>query len=155
MPHLPQMVNKGNYIVILSRVATWLGSVAEAYPGDGGVQTDRKSDVRAAAEPGFDWQRRANDAEGEAVNLRLCDEFLRLLQFQHPFALFFELLCVSCKGVSRDAHLATHIYTFVSAPATDSGNQDELTPIFSTGFGKTWPCSCWLIALLFHRHRED
>ncbi|KAJ6461351.1 hypothetical protein C8R45DRAFT_1028136, partial [Mycena sanguinolenta] len=28
MPHLPQMVNEGNYIVILSRVAAWLGSVA-------------------------------------------------------------------------------------------------------------------------------
>ncbi|KAJ6461366.1 FAD/NAD-P-binding domain-containing protein [Mycena sanguinolenta] len=43
MPHPPQMGNKGNYIVSLSRVAAWLGSVAEelgaeVYPGFSGAQ---------------------------------------------------------------------------------------------------------------------
>ncbi|KAJ6461340.1 hypothetical protein C8R45DRAFT_941238 [Mycena sanguinolenta] len=42
MPHPPQMGNKGNYIVSLSRVAAWLGGVAEelgaeVYPGFAGA----------------------------------------------------------------------------------------------------------------------
>ncbi|KZT40193.1 FAD/NAD(P)-binding domain-containing protein [Sistotremastrum suecicum HHB10207 ss-3] len=41
MPHPPQMSNKGNYIVSLSRFTAWLGSIAEEmgveiYPGFGG-----------------------------------------------------------------------------------------------------------------------
>ena len=43
MPHPPQMSNKGNYIVSLSRVAAWLGEQAEElgveiYPGFAGAQ---------------------------------------------------------------------------------------------------------------------
>lgn len=43
MPHPPQMNNKGNYIVSLSRVVTWLGEQAEEagveiYPGFAGAQ---------------------------------------------------------------------------------------------------------------------
>jgi electron-transferring-flavoprotein dehydrogenase len=42
MPHPPQMSNKGNYIVSLSRFASWLGSIAEEegveiYPGFAGA----------------------------------------------------------------------------------------------------------------------
>lgn len=41
MPHPPQMSNKGNYIVTLSRFTAWLGAIAEemgveVYPGFGG-----------------------------------------------------------------------------------------------------------------------
>ena len=43
LPHPPQMTNKGNYIVSLSRVAAWLGEQAEEheveiYPGFAGAQ---------------------------------------------------------------------------------------------------------------------
>ena len=43
MPHPPQMNNKGNYIVSLSRVSAWLGWIAEelgveVYPGFAGAQ---------------------------------------------------------------------------------------------------------------------
>lgn len=43
MPHPPQMSNKGNYILSLSRFTAWLGGIAEemgveVYPGFGGAQ---------------------------------------------------------------------------------------------------------------------
>jgi electron-transferring-flavoprotein dehydrogenase len=43
IPHPPQMSNKGNYVVSLSRFVAWLGSIAEElgvelYPGFGGAR---------------------------------------------------------------------------------------------------------------------
>ncbi|KAJ7036779.1 FAD/NAD-P-binding domain-containing protein [Mycena alexandri] len=54
IPHPPQMNNKGNYIASLSRVAAWLGSVAEdlgaeVYPGFAGAH------LLLAPEPDFAW----------------------------------------------------------------------------------------------------
>lgn len=53
MPHPPQMINKGNYIISLSKLVRWLGEQAEAlgveiYPGFAGsklVLTEDKSGV--------------------------------------------------------------------------------------------------------------
>ncbi|KAL5478309.1 hypothetical protein ACEPAI_2493 [Sanghuangporus weigelae] len=52
IPHPPQMNNKGNYIVSLSRVTAWLGSIAEelgieVYPGFGGAQIIYSEDKKS------------------------------------------------------------------------------------------------------------
>ncbi|EJD02021.1 uncharacterized protein FOMMEDRAFT_20786 [Fomitiporia mediterranea MF3/22] len=52
IPHPPQMNNKGNYIVSLSRFTAWLGSIAEelgveVYPGFGGAQVIYSEDKKA------------------------------------------------------------------------------------------------------------
>jgi electron-transferring-flavoprotein dehydrogenase len=56
MPHPPQMSNKGNYVVSLSQLTRWLGSVAEesgveVYPGFAGAQLlyDANGAVRGVA----------------------------------------------------------------------------------------------------------
>ena len=81
MPHPPQMSNRGNYIVSLSRVASWLGSIAEEeygveiYPGFAGarlilsgdgstvrgvttndVGVDRFGHQKESFEPGMDFR---------------------------------------------------------------------------------------------------
>jgi electron-transferring-flavoprotein dehydrogenase len=78
IPHPPQMSNKGNYIVSLSRVTAWLGEQAEAlgveiYPGfagarllyneDGSVRgvgtgdvgLDKEGKMKDSYEPGMDF----------------------------------------------------------------------------------------------------
>lgn len=52
MPHPPQMSNKGNYIVSLSKFASWLGSTAESegvelYAGFGGASLAYSEDGKA------------------------------------------------------------------------------------------------------------
>ncbi len=52
MPHPPQMSNKGNYILSLSRFTAWLGGIAEeigveVYPGFGGAQVLYSEDKTA------------------------------------------------------------------------------------------------------------
>ncbi|KAF8308949.1 hypothetical protein DL93DRAFT_2086286, partial [Clavulina sp. PMI_390] len=53
IPHPPQMSNNGNYIVSLSRVASWLGSIAEEeygveiYPGFAGARLLMSEDGQA------------------------------------------------------------------------------------------------------------
>ena len=53
MPHPPQMSNKGNYIVSLSQVTSWLGSIAESeydveiYPGFAGSSLAFSDDGKA------------------------------------------------------------------------------------------------------------
>lgn len=81
MPHPPQMSNKGNYIVSLSRVVAWLGSIAEEeygveiYPGFAGarlilsengsavhgvttndVGVDKSGRLKESFEPGMDFR---------------------------------------------------------------------------------------------------
>jgi electron-transferring-flavoprotein dehydrogenase len=80
IPHPPQMSNKGNYIISLSRFTAWLGSIAEemgveVYPGfagaglvyseDGksvlGVRTnevglDRQGRMKESFEPGMEFR---------------------------------------------------------------------------------------------------
>lgn len=53
MPHPPQMSNKGNYIVSLSQVTSWLGNIAadeygvEVYPGFAGASLAYSEDGKA------------------------------------------------------------------------------------------------------------
>jgi electron-transferring-flavoprotein dehydrogenase len=72
MPHPPQMSNKGNYIVSLSRFTAWLGSIAEelgveVYPGFAGAQliyTEDGQGVKGVItnEVGLDKSRRMKDS---------------------------------------------------------------------------------------------
>ena len=71
IPHPPQMNNKGNYIVSLSRFTAWLGSIAEelgveVYPGFGGAQiiySDNKKSVQGVItnDVGLDREFRMKD----------------------------------------------------------------------------------------------
>lgn len=78
IPHPPQMGNKGNYIVSLSRVTAWLGAIAEElgveiYPGFAGaglvygkngvhgvrtneVGLDREGRMKDSFEPGMEFR---------------------------------------------------------------------------------------------------
>ncbi|KAF7335202.1 Electron transfer flavoprotein-ubiquinone oxidoreductase [Mycena sanguinolenta] len=71
IPHPPQMGNKGNYIVSLSRVAAWLGSVAEeleveVYPGFAGAQLLLSSTADAQDGQGREVKSRTKSARFEA-----------------------------------------------------------------------------------------
>lgn len=72
MPHPPQMSNKGNYVVSLSRVTAWLGSIAESlgveiYPGFAGAQLVFSEDGKSVKgvrtnEVGLDREGRMKDS---------------------------------------------------------------------------------------------
>ncbi|KLO12518.1 hypothetical protein SCHPADRAFT_829413 [Schizopora paradoxa] len=72
MPHPPQMNNKGNYILSLSRFTAWLGGIAEemgveVYPGFGGARvlySEDKSSVQGVItnDVGLDRQFRMKDS---------------------------------------------------------------------------------------------
>ena len=71
IPHPPQMSNKGNYIVSLSRFTAWLGEIAEemgveVYPGFAGASLIYGEDDKSVLgvrtnEVGLDRQRRMKD----------------------------------------------------------------------------------------------
>ncbi|KAH8112388.1 hypothetical protein DFH11DRAFT_1706493 [Phellopilus nigrolimitatus] len=72
IPHPPQMSNKGNYIVSLSRFTAWLGSIAEeagveVYPGFGGAQVIYSGDKKTVQgvitnDVGLDRESRMKDS---------------------------------------------------------------------------------------------
>jgi len=71
MPHPPQMSNKGNYILSLSQLASWLGGIAEelgveVYPGFAGAKLayTENNEVRGVItnEVGLDRQFRMKDS---------------------------------------------------------------------------------------------
>src|SRR5262245_18693174 len=80
MPHPPQMSNKGNYIVSLSRFTAWLGSIAEelgveVYPGFAGaglVYGENGKSVKGVRtnEVGLDRQRRMKDTFEPGMEFR-------------------------------------------------------------------------------------
>lgn len=83
MPHPPQMSNKGNYIVSLSRFSAWLGSIAEelgveVYPGFAGAELLYSEDKKAVKgvitnDVGLDREFRMKDSfePGMAFNAKV------------------------------------------------------------------------------------
>ncbi|TDL20717.1 hypothetical protein BD410DRAFT_725364 [Rickenella mellea] len=80
IPHPPQMGNKGNYIVSLSRVTAWLGTIAEelgveVYPGFSGASllySDDKKSVRGVVtnDVGLDKQLRMKESFEPGMEFR-------------------------------------------------------------------------------------
>ncbi|TFK45664.1 hypothetical protein OE88DRAFT_1103824 [Heliocybe sulcata] len=80
MPHPPQMSNKGNYIVSLSRYTAWLGSIAEemgveVYPGFAGAGVVYSEDGKTVLgvrtnEVGLDRQFRMKDTFDPGMEFR-------------------------------------------------------------------------------------
>jgi electron-transferring-flavoprotein dehydrogenase len=80
IPHPPQMSNKGNYIVSLSRFTAWLGSIAEelgveVYPGFAGasvVYGESGDSVKGVVtnEVGLDRKRRMKDTFEPGMEFR-------------------------------------------------------------------------------------
>ena len=80
IPHPPQMSNKGNYIVSLSRFTAWLGEIAEemgveVYPGFAGASLIYAEDGKSVLgvrtnEVGLDRQRRMKDGFEPGMEFR-------------------------------------------------------------------------------------
>ena len=87
-PHPPQMSNKGNYIVSLSRFTAWLGTIAEeygveVYPGFAGARLIYSSDGGAVSGV------TTHDA-GVDKNLRLKESFEPGMDFRAKITLLAE-----------------------------------------------------------------
>jgi electron-transferring-flavoprotein dehydrogenase len=80
IPHPPQMSNKGNYILSLSRFTAWLGEIAEemgveVYPGFAGASLVYGEDGKSVLgvrtnEVGLDRQRRMKDSFEPGMEFR-------------------------------------------------------------------------------------